>query len=240
MNLVKALARSACLVVCAASALFAQQKPSTPPDTAGKAPVERVGPDSYRVGSIQVDTAKRIVSVRGGVNQVQVLEFLANARGGMKAYETALTLDADAISFNLALVLVGLEKSHARTSTRHFDPAPVSGDPVEIMVSWVKDGQPQRAPIERLLYDKTAKEVLPPSDWVYTGSTFTPEGRYLAEVEGTLIGFAHTPSSVIESARGIGLGRYGSIVLNPDLGLAPGAPITLHIRALDAGAAGRK
>jgi hypothetical protein len=51
-------------------------------------------------------------------------------------------------------------------------------------------------------------------------------------VEGVLIGFAHTPNSIIESARGIGLSKYGTIVLNPGLGLAAGTAVTVTVRAL--------
>lgn len=225
------------LCVCVGGvAVMAQAPPlpSPPGKTRAKQPVERLGPDRYRVGSIHVDTAAREITVKGVVNQVTVLEFVANARGGMKAYETALTLDADAISFNVALVLIGLDKSRGKPSTQHFDPRPVSGDPVEISIEWTQEGRKQSGSIERLLYDRSTKEELPAGDWVYTGSVFTPEGRYMAEMEGTLIGFAHTPSSIIESVKGVGLGRYGSIVLNPNLGLAPGAEITMRIRAIPA------
>lgn len=224
-----------CVCVFASVADAQVPPPMRPPQaSAARAAVERLGPDRYRIGTMDVDTAKREVTLRGSVNQVTVLEFVANAKGGMKAYETALTLDTDAINFNVALVLIGLDKSHGKPSKQHFDPNPVAGDPVEITFEWTQNGRVQRAPIEKLLYDRTAKEELPPGDWVYTGSVFTPEGRYMAEIEGTLIGFAHTPSSVIESVKGVGLSRYGSIVLNPSLGLVPTTPVTVYIRALTA------
>lgn len=242
MNAPKGLCARLCLIVCAAAPLAAGQvppppQPGTPPPA--KQPVERLGPERYRVGTIHVDTAKRLVTVRGTVNQVTVLEFVANAKAGIKAYETAITLDTDAINFNVALVLIGLDKTHAKPSAQHFDPSPVSGDAVDLTLEWQHRGKTQRGPIERLLFDRETKQELPPGDWVYTGSTFTPDGRYLAELEGTLIGFAHTPSSVIESVKGVGLGRYGSIILNPSLGLMPGSEITLHIRALPAAPATR-
>lgn len=199
---------------------------------AANSPLERLGPDLYRVGAIKVDTARRELTVAGTLNQVTVLEFVANARGGMKAYETALTLDTDAINFNVALVLIGLDKGRATPAKQHFDPNPVSGDPVELTIEWQAGRKKRRAPIETLLFDRSTNEALPPGEWVYTGSTFTPDGRYLAAVEGTLIGFAHTPSSVIESAKGVALGRYGSIVLNPKLQLPPGAKLVLRVRSL--------
>jgi hypothetical protein len=218
--------------VCAFGAPSMAQVPTSPPAGEAKQPVERLGPDLYRVGAIRVDTAKREISVAASVNQVTVLEFIANARGGMKAYETALTLDTDAINFNVALVLIGLDKSHAKPAKQHFDPNPVSGDPVEVTIEWQAGGKKERAPIETLLVNRSTNETLPAGEWVYTGSTFTEDGRYLAAVEGTLIGFAHTPSSIIESARGVGLGNYGSIVLNPKLPVSPGSKLVLHVRSL--------
>src|SRR6185503_12766646 len=48
-------------------------------------PVERIGPNQVRIGSILVDTAKKELSVSGTVNSVPTLEFLANTKGGFKA-----------------------------------------------------------------------------------------------------------------------------------------------------------
>ena len=55
------------------------------------------------------------LTVAGTVNpDVRTLEFIANARDGIKAYETAVTLDTDAITFNAALLLIGLDKSRSK------------------------------------------------------------------------------------------------------------------------------
>ena len=110
-------------VLAAAVALGAQAAPEKP------APVEKLGPNSYRIGRMRIDTAKREVVVPGTVNPVSVLEFVANTPQGVKAYESAFTLDTSAISFNAALLLIGLDPSRARPSQVQFDPAPPSGDP---------------------------------------------------------------------------------------------------------------
>lgn len=196
-----------------------------------RAPVERLGDNLFRIGNIRVDTKKREVTLTGTLNTVTVLEFVANSRGGLKAYESAITLDTDAINFNIALVLIGLDRRNASPSKGHFDPAPVSGDPVAITVEWKGANGRESGPIERILHNKETKSDIPPSDWVYTGSTFYPDGRFAAEADGVLIGFAHTPSSVIESVTGIGLGKYGAIVMNPTI--LQGQPITVRITALD-------
>ena len=211
----------------------AQATPSTPV-------VERLGTNLFQVGSIRVDTAAREISVAGRINpDVVALEFIANTRGGVKAYETAMTLDTDAITFNTALLLIGLDRTRARNApTAHYDPATPDGDSVDVSID-CPGRECQRMPAERLMYDTNAKQTVPPGKWVYTGSAFLPDGRYLAHIDGTLVGFVHDPSTIIEYAAGAGLNRWGSIVLNPNLGLKPGTALTLTVKAIPRPAGGR-
>jgi len=224
------------IVVLMAVALAAlvprTQSPAQPPASAPPK-AEKLGPNLFRIGQARVNTTTREVSVPGTMNTVTVLEFAANSKGGMKAYESALTLDTDAITFNAALVLIGLDKKNVKIAKAHFDPTPVAGDPVDVTVEWkTADGKTERVPLDRLIVDKATNKPVTENAWVYTGSTFWADGRYAAAVEGVLIGFAHTPNSIIESVRGIGLGRYGSVVLNPTLSLAPGTAVTVTVRPL--------
>jgi hypothetical protein len=213
----------------AQSALFAQAAP------APTAPaIEKLGPGLLRIGPIRVDLGKRELSIPARINDVMVLEFVANTRDGMKAYESALTIDSDAITFNAALLLIGLDKSHARVPTRHFDPVPPDGDKVELSIEWKAGDNTKRVAVEELLFDREFNKPVPPSAWVYTGSGFLQDGRYLADADGVLIGFVHSPAPVIENVGGAGVNRYGAVILNPNLGLAPLTPVTLTIRAVGA------
>ena len=65
-------------------------------------------------------------------------------------------------------------------------------------------------------------------EWVYTGSTFSDDGIYLAKYHGTLIGFAHDPASIIEHQGGLGLRHYGAIVANAQAP-PPGTKINLSV-----------
>lgn len=196
------------------------------------AKVERLGPNLFRLGAIRVDTTAREVAVTGHVNDVPVLEWVANTEGGLKAYESALTADTDAITFNTALLLIGLDKAHARVPTQHFDSVPPAGDAVEVFVEWMAAGQTRRVRIEELLTDKRTNAPLTDSQWVYTGSRFV-EGTnmYQAQLDGVLIGFVHSPAPVIENAGTGAVGAFGSIVLNKDL-VPPGSPVTLIVKAI--------
>ena len=226
------------LIVCllAASAAVAQAQP--PPPKPAPA-VEKLGKDLYRIGAIRINTAQRELTVSGRVNETFVLEFVANALDGQKAYESAITLDTDAVAFNAALLLIGLDRSRARVPVRHFDPEPPQGDEVALHVEWTRGAERARVPIEELLYDKEKGQTVPSTAWVYTGSTFF-DGRYMAELDGTLIGFVHSPSPIIEQVGGAGVGRFGRIVLNPNLGLAPNTAVTLTVKALGGGDKARR
>ena len=199
--------------------------------------VEKLGPGLLRIQNVRIDTNKREVSVPGKVNSEMaegtILEFIANGSGGGKSYETALGLDTDAVTLNTALLLIGLDPKNARVPTMHFDPVPPAGDPVELWVEWTEGRNTRRVRVEELLYDKRTRKTMPPGPWVYTGSTFF-EGRFLATLEGVLIGFVHSPSPLIENPSAGAVGAFGSVVFNTRLGLTGGSPITLTVRATGA------
>src|SRR6185312_11990544 len=131
-----------------------------------------------RIGTIRVDTADLSFTVPGKVNSnVPILEFVANTRGGMKAYESAIELDADAVVFNAACLLIGLDPAHAVRPTRHFDPKPPEGDPVDVSVSWQDKGVTREIPGEQLLFDRQRQKTVTGSHWVYTGSTMMQSGQ---------------------------------------------------------------
>jgi len=207
------------------------------PDPVPRAAVQRIGPDQYQIGpGTRIDTAKREVSVMGRLNEgVEILEFVANTMNGAKAYESALTLHTDAISFNAALLLIGLDPARGKPSKRQFDPEPPTGDLVDIIVE-VRLPVPRQFKIDELLYDNRTKTTIPAGPWVYTGSTMIQTGfgpRYLAELDGVLIGLMHGPQAIIDNPRNDAVNGYGSIVLNPKLGVAPGSPATVTVKALN-------
>jgi hypothetical protein len=198
------------------------------PPPAPVAPVvERLGKDLFRLGKTRVNTATREVSVTGTINPVSVLEFLANPPRGLKAYESALTLDTDGITFNTGLVLIGLERTHARLLPNRT----VDGDHVELWVE-IPGPPPRRMRAERLVFDRATNQEMPETHWIYTGSMFLENGRYLADTDGVLIGFVQNRAAIIERPQTLGIGRYGSVVLNPNLGLQPGMTLTLTVKAI--------
>lgn len=219
--------------------LGAQQveKPTTPPrrpyfgPPPAPSPVERIGKDLVRLGTITIDTARKEFSVAGFMNDVQVLEFLANTKGGWKAYESAMEMDTNAVNFNVACLLIGLDNTGAVSAKFQFDPAAPKGQPVEMFLEWDDGGKPRRVRAEQIIWNKLTKETLTEGPWVYTGSTFQQGNLYMAETEGALIGFMHTVAPIIESPRPIPA-AWGDTAINPDLNLKPGQQVKLIVRAL--------
>jgi hypothetical protein len=201
------------------------QKPGAPT-------VEKLGDGVYRVAAIQVDTKKREISVAGKINDATTLEWVATTKVGGKAYESAMTLETDGVTFNAALLLIGLDVKHARVPEFHFDPKPPQGDPVDIFVSWGAGATAKRVSIEQLLFDQRTNAPMPAGGWVYTGSSMLPGNQYRADTDGgVLIGFVHSPAPVIENRAAGAVGAFGSVVLNKNLGLAVGTPVTLTVVA---------
>lgn len=217
------------LMLAAVLALAGQARPGGPgsPNL-----VEKLGDGLYRVGVMRVDTKKREVVVTGKINDATTLEWIANTRNGGKAYESAMTLDTDGVTFNAALLLIGLDVKHARVPEFHFDPKPPEGDPVDIFVSWGDGARARRVGVEELLLDQRTHAPLPAGGWVYTGSSMLPDGQFRADIDGgVLIGFVHSPAPVIENRNPGAVGAFGSVVLNTNLGLSPGAVVTLTVAA---------
>ncbi len=227
------------LVLCVAASAEAQQssKPPSPihPDAPKPAAIVKLSATTFRIGEMTIDTAAKTLSIAGTVNEASTLEFLANTLNGAKAYESALTLNTNAVSFNAALLLLGLDPARSKPSTRQFDPAAPEGDPVELTVTWTDGGRTRTLPIEELLFDQRVNRTMAKGPWVYIGSQFFDTGEhrfYLAEQDGVLIGFMHGPQSIIDNPRVDALGGFGFFVFNTNLGLKPGSVVTVTVKAL--------
>ncbi len=180
--------------------------------------VKNLGNGKLQVGNIIIDEIKNEAIVPGRINMKEgIIEFIACTKGGMKAYESALEMDTDAKSFNLSMILLGLDPKKGKTSAYHFDPNPPEGDGVEIYIQWDTDKGKKTIMAQEVIHDMKTGKTFPTSHWVYTGSIFMENGIYLADEAGVLIGFVHDPASIIESPLSNGAGSFGSLVVNSSI-----------------------
>lgn len=218
--------------------VLAQMPPDMEPTAPAVNPVPRpalldLGDGRYQLGPIILHKTQRWFEVNGRVlRRDPPLEYLAVAPGGMKGYESLLELDSGGAQFNLACILIGLERS----SNTGVDPwaAMQSGQAhARLSVAW-SDPQGRRhdRPATDLLAEQGRSDL--PNDWRYIGSGFTQDNGYLAEIYGTLIGFARDVNSVIEHRTGLGVGNYGSVGANMAVAPPEGTPVLLRVQFVPA------
>lgn len=142
-------------------------------------PVEKkpLPPGWIAFGDVRLDPKEKRIEVDGVFNLRRgLLEFLACAPG-IKSHETLVTLDIDPRNLNLALLTLGLApKARPKHDT---DTRQIEGDRVVIFLRWQqKDADGKLQTIERraeeCIVNYLAEEVMDPSGFVFTGSTFIP------------------------------------------------------------------
>ena len=225
------LAGVACSLALGGPPALAQPVTGAPTSPAA-VDIRPLGQDRYQIGKLIVDKAARSFTVPGRVLALgKPLEYLATSPGGMKAYETLFELDASGTEFNLACILIGLERDPKHGPMRHPSLGPLLGPRVAIQVTWSDEGKRHlMSAAEAVL--SSGSDVKPEAvEWVYTGAPANhPSGRFAADVSGTLIGFKPDDNNVVESAVGIGIGAYGTVRGNAKLP-ASGSAIELIVEA---------
>jgi hypothetical protein len=175
--------------------------------------VKPLGQERFQIGHIVVDKRSHRFTVPGRVHALdKPLEYLATSPGGRKAYEALLELDASGSEFNLACILIGLERDPKVPANRPPDAATVVGQRVGLSVAWTQDGQRHQLTAAESLFNADTRTKVDSVDWVYTGSFTSIDGsRFAADFTGTLISFIKDPTGLIEAVSGVGVGPYGSM-----------------------------
>ena len=196
------------LTVAICSPLCRGQTPAPP-----MGELKPLGEDRFQIGRIVVDKRAGTFTVPGRVQVLgKPLEYLATSPGGHKAYESLLELDATGSEFNLACILVGLERAPNQAAFARYSREPLAGERAAIYIAWSEGTTPRKLSAADALRNPQTGAKAEPIDWVYLGSPVSKAGGpFAADVTGTLIGFVHDPTSVMESVGGVGIGAYGSV-----------------------------
>jgi hypothetical protein len=210
--------------------------PSVPVQGGGPPPaMKALGGDRYQIGGVLVDKRARQLTVRGRVAHLgeAPLEYLAVTTKGFKAYETLLEVDASGSEFNLGLILLGFDAELSTRPDMQFDRRFPGGQVAVVEVRWTVNGRTQTVSADEALLDPRQRQQMAAAPWIYTGS-FTlrnQNGRFAADAAGTLVGFVHDPSDIIERREGLGIGQYGSIRGNTAVMPPLGTPVELIVTA---------
>jgi hypothetical protein len=203
---------AACVaVLCFISQASPQNLPSPtipPPGPGGQPPlgppppIEQVGPGIFKLGEIRIHKDTRSIVFPARVNMDRgLLEYLiVQSRG--KVHESLLRTDIEPFHLQIAFLLLGY-KGTDRPILHQGSPEIPTGDPVEMLITYNKggNGQEQKFGSHEWLVNKIGNELkeVGPLKWVYTGSKVF-DGRFLAQVEGSIVALWHDPVALIDNA----------------------------------------
>ena len=218
--------------------------------------IRKVGPDLFQVGAVSLDAKKRTIRCKGEIvmSEGGPLDLLACLPTG-KAYESIFGLHMRPMDLQLSLLLLGLEPGR-NPAYKYPEGSPElalqPGDEVLIYVEWqpklkadaaapspAKDAPkvpapaPMRVPAGQFLVNPKTGEPLKDARWVFLGSRIM-DGRFGADVEGSLIATYHDSLCILELAnKAINENQYTDATYTINTKLCPpvGTPIELVIEA---------
>jgi hypothetical protein len=155
-----------------------------------------VGNGLFKLGKVDLDLNKKIVTIYGKINmQAGLIELLACTKIG-KVHESVLVLDVEPIHMQTALILLGLE--FVGGLRYQGDPLTPKGDRVQIWVEWNSGDKVIRHRAEDLVYNRVKQASMEHTSWVFSGSR-ARNGVFMAQSTGTLIVTYHDPDAILDN-----------------------------------------
>lgn len=166
---------------------------------------------TLNVGPIEIAADRKSMRIPARINQRQgIIEYMAVGPTG-KTHESVLVLEAEGTHLMVGCLLLGLtpapltpqedpglrivrggqDGKKTPDPERPPDPAPpvpAADSNVIIEVEWIdpETKKPVRVRAEQLTWDRERKSSMPPTEWVFTGSSIW-RGNFVAELEQSYI-----------------------------------------------------
>lgn len=172
------------------------------------------------------------------------IEQIACLRG-TREHESIFVVECQPSLVHSALLLIGLESGvpgrwleTKRGDRYEIERIPPTGAPVRLRVRYTDtEGRSVESSVEEMVMGSPDGTVFPPTPWMFCGSRFDREGRYVADYSGSLVGFATFGDEVL------GLPGVISDQVSVDAAVweirsekvpAPGTPVSLVLTPWDA------
>ena len=176
--------------------------------------MKEISPGVFQIGKIRLDKTKRTVTFPGKLNMSKdLIEYVLVTPDG-STHESLLT--AEIQPTDLQFVMLLLDAKGAGLLAPQPDAAPpgqinadylrsapkLKGDNVSITVSWkTQDGSEKAMALEDLLMHAETKKPADRGPWLYNGSMFGADGKYLAQQQGCFISVVTNPAALINNPR---------------------------------------
>ena len=196
-----ALTLSLTLSLTRALAQPAPPPPAAPPAPPPPPPIERISEQVLRVGAVTLNRETQELEVPARVNMTQgILEYYGVASDG-KLHESVVEVEGEPSHLHLALLLAGYEPSEfgARDPETGARPTLRRGSLLKLYIKWtpIELGREQWLPASAWLFSRALKTSPRPTPYVFQGSLFGRDGRYVADLERSVIGLIEDPTVVL-------------------------------------------
>lgn len=166
--------------------------------------IQQLGPDSFKIGAVAFDRAKREVRIPGRVNMREdAVEYVLVADNGKK-HESVLATDARPEQLHLACLLLGMTATNLSLDYgKSLDVPPPNA--IAIEAAWTNNGTAARVNLDALVVlrreeSAAASKPLAPGKWFYNGSFIAGAG-FQAQIEGSIVSLIRDPSALINNPR---------------------------------------
>ena len=191
-----------------------------------------------RLDSREVLIPASIAIDSGWIEQIACLR-------GTREHESIFVVECQPSLVHSALLMIGLESGvpgrwleTKRDDRYEIERIAPTGAPVRIQVRFTDtEGRCVESSVEEMVMGAPDGAVFPPTPWMFCGSRFDGEGRYVADYSGSLVGFATFGDEVL------GLPGVISDQVSVDAAVweirsdkvpAPGTPVSLVLTPWDA------
>ena len=144
-----------------------------------------------RLDSREVLIPASIAIDSGWIEQIACLR-------GTREHESIFVVDCQPSLVHSALLLIGLESGvpgrwleTMRGDRYEIERIPPTGAKVRIRVRYTDtEGRSVESSVEEMVMRAPDGTVFPPTPWIFCGSRFDRQGRYVADYSGSFVGFA--------------------------------------------------
>jgi hypothetical protein len=193
--------------------------------------IKKVNNGIFRVGTIIANKNTGFISVQGEVNIKEgSIERLA-CGSDAKSSGSLIKLDADPYSFQLALLMIGLEPTGSPSCTDASSGGP-AGSPVEIWVSWKnEENKIVKYRGEELIHNAATSKPIEKTYWLFRGSQKDNNGVLTGDTEEAIASIRHDPAAILVLSPSPEV-HDTTHIANTQIAPPKGALITFTVQAL--------
>lgn len=210
----------------------------TPPTPDPRKAIQKISGTRYKLGVIEFDQKSREIAIPCKVNMREGLLEYALVHEAGKTHESLLSTKISPFDLNVVLLLVNYKPSERffDFSNKELGPEPVKDPKIEPSArcdAWVRwkteDGKESTARLESWVLNLDEKGPAKDGPFVYTGSMISPEGKFMAQDNGSILALYLDASALINNPRP-GNDNDDIWIANKEKVPAPGTEVTLLLR----------